>query len=81
MYTKRTYIVPQLNLKDGILLHIHGGVEGVEDVSPLSSALELYEVTDLDGGNCPACCGPHRYGSTSGATGFMVRKLLARYAD
>ena len=54
MYTKRTYIVPQLNLKDGILLHIHGGVEGVEDVSPLSSALELYEVTDLDGGNFTA---------------------------
>lgn len=54
MYSKRTYIVPQLNLKDGILLHIHGGVEGVEDVSPLSSALELYEVTDLDGGNFTA---------------------------
>lgn len=47
MYTKRTYIVPQLNLKDGILLHIHGDVEGVEDVSPLSGALELYEVTKL----------------------------------
>lgn len=54
MYTKRTYIVPQLNLKDGILLHIHGGVEGVEDVSPLSGALELYEVTDLDSGNFTA---------------------------
>lgn len=54
MYTKRTYIVPQLNLKDGILLHIHGDVEGVEDVRPLSSALELYEVTDLDGGNFTA---------------------------
>jgi hypothetical protein len=54
MYTKRTYIVPQLNLKDGILLHIHGDVEGVEDVSPLSSTLELYEVTDLDGGNFTA---------------------------
>lgn len=54
MYSKRTYIVPQLNLKDGILLHIHGDVEGVEDVSPLSSTLELYEVTDLDGGNFTA---------------------------
>lgn len=54
MYSKRTYIVPQLNLKDGILLHIHGDVEGVEDVSLLSSTLELYEVTDLDGGNFTA---------------------------
>lgn len=35
----------------------------------------------FDEDNCPACCGPHRYGSTSGATGFMIRKLLARYAD
>lgn len=34
-----------------------------------------------DEDNCPACCGPHRYGSTDGTTGFMVRKLLAQYAD
>lgn len=51
MYSKRAYIVPTLNLKDGILIRIHAGIEGTDNMGALDSALELYEVTGLDGGN------------------------------
>ena len=51
MYSKRAYIVPTLNLKDGILIRIHAGIEGIDNMGALDSALELYEVTSLDGGN------------------------------
>lgn len=39
------------------------------------------EEEPFDEDDCPACCGPHRYGSTTGSVGFAVRKLLTRYAD
>lgn len=54
MYSKRVYIVPALNLKDGILLRLHGGIEGIDDMGAHDSALELYEVTSLEGGNFEA---------------------------
>lgn len=54
MYSKRAYIVPALNLKDGILLRLHGGIEGIDDMGAHDSALELYEVTSLEGGNFEA---------------------------
>lgn len=52
MYAKRTYIVPDLNEGDGILLYIPKSTEGVyragDDNTPLSvDKVELYEVTKL----------------------------------
>lgn len=52
MYAKRTYIVPELNVGDGILLYIPKNTEGVRKPSdstrPLfSDEVELYEVTKL----------------------------------
>jgi hypothetical protein len=52
MYLKRAYIVPTLNLKDGILLYIPKNTEGVytagDEPCPLSvDEVELYEVTKL----------------------------------
>lgn len=52
MYAKRTYIVPKLNIGDGILLYIPKNTEGVYESSnstrPLfSDEVELYEVTKL----------------------------------
>lgn len=52
MYSKRAYIVPTLNLKDGILLYIPKNTEGVytagDEPRPLSvDEVELYEVTKL----------------------------------
>lgn len=52
MYAKRTYIVPELNVGDGILLYIPKKTEGVRKPSdstrPLfSDEVELYEVTKL----------------------------------
>lgn len=52
MYAKRTYIVPELNVGDGILLYIPKHTEGVRKPSdstrPLfSDEVELYEVTKL----------------------------------
>ena len=52
MYAKRTYIVPKLNVGDGILLYIPKNTEGVYESSnstrPLfSDEVELYEVTKL----------------------------------
>lgn len=41
MYSKRAYIVPALNLKDGILLRLHAGIEGIDNMGALDSALEL----------------------------------------
>jgi hypothetical protein len=52
MYSKRAYIVPTLNLKDGILLYIPKNTEGMytagDEPRPLSvDKVELYEVTKL----------------------------------
>lgn len=52
MYAKRTYIVPKLNIGDGILLYIPKSTEGLyragTDNTPLSvDTVELYEVTKL----------------------------------
>ena len=52
MYAKRTYIVPKLNIGDGILLYIPKSTEGLyragSDNTPLSvDTAELYEVTKL----------------------------------
>lgn len=52
MYAKRTYIVPELNVGDGILLYIPKNTEGVRKPSdstrPLfSDEVELYEVTKI----------------------------------
>lgn len=52
MYAKRTYIVPELNVGDGILLYIPKNTEGIHKPSdsarPLfSDEVELYEVTKL----------------------------------
>lgn len=52
MYSKRAYIVPTLNLKDGILLYIPKNTEGMyttgDEPRPLSvDTVELYEVTKL----------------------------------
>lgn len=52
MYAKRTYIVPKLNIGDGILLYIPKSTEGLyragTDNTPLSAdTVELYEVTKL----------------------------------
>lgn len=52
MYAKRTYIVPELNVGDGILLYIPKNTEGVyeshDSTRPLfSDEVELYEVTKL----------------------------------
>lgn len=52
MYAKRTYIVPKLNIGDGILLYIPKNTEGLyragSDNTPLSvDTVELYEVTKL----------------------------------
>lgn len=52
MYAKRAYIVPKLNVGDGILLYIPKNTEGVYESSnstrPLfSDEVELYEVTKL----------------------------------
>lgn len=52
MYAKRTYIVPELNVGDGILLYIPKNAEGVyeshDSTRPLfSDEVELYEVTKL----------------------------------
>lgn len=52
MYAKRTYIVPELNVGDGILLYIPKNTEGVHKPSdstrPLfSDEVELYEVTKI----------------------------------
>lgn len=52
MYAKRTYIVPELNIGDGILLYIPKNTEGMytaeDEPRPLSvDKVELYEVTKL----------------------------------
>lgn len=52
MYAKRAYIVPELNVGDGILLYIPKNTEGVHNPSdstrPLfSDEVELYEVTKI----------------------------------
>lgn len=54
MYAKRTYIVPDLNEGDGILLYIPKNTEGMytagDEPRPLSvDKVELYEVTKLTG--------------------------------
>lgn len=52
MYAKRAYIVPKLNVGDGILLYIPKNTEGVYESSNstrqlFSDEVELYEVTKL----------------------------------
>ena len=52
MYAKRTYIVPELNVGDGILLYIPKSTEGTHEspnsTRPLfSDEVELYEVTKI----------------------------------
>lgn len=56
---------------------------GFDDDEDCTYNEEEYDAGEepFDEDDCPACCGPHRYGSTDGTTGFMVRKLLAQYAD
>lgn len=56
---------------------------GFDDDEDCTYNEEEYDAEEepFDEDDCPACCGPHRYGSTTGSVGFAVRKLLTRYAD
>lgn len=56
---------------------------GFDDDEDCTYNEEEYDAEEepFDEDDCPACCGAHRYGSTTGSVGFAVRKLLTRYAD
>ena len=56
---------------------------GFDDDEDCTYNEEEYDAEEepFDEDDCPACCGPHRYGDTTGSVGFAVRKLLAHYAD
>lgn len=56
---------------------------GFDDDEDCTYNEEEYDAEEepFDEDDCPACCGAHRYGDTTGSVGFAVRKLLTRYAD